>query len=459
MGLIDGILQPIYTGFPCYVMAPMAFLQRPIRWLNAVSKYRANHSGGPNFAFELCVQKTTPEQRTGLDLSSWQSAYCGAEPVRPETLRKFTDTFASHGLCREAFYPCYGMAEATLMVTGGDVSKMPVVRYFDAFALKQARAAEAGGQGVKSIVSCGAPVSDTRIEIVHPELRKPCLKGEIGEIWIAGPSVAQGYWQNPEKTAETFKARLTSGEGDFLRTGDLGFIHDNQLFVTGRLKDLVIVRGRNYYPHDLELTAEQSHAITNSGGCAAFSVDVDGEEQLVVVQEIKRHYKASELDEAIASIRGQLVSEYDIYPHGVVLIRTHSIPKTSSGKIRRQACKAALLENRLKIIASSFLRASDLEHKLTEIVKDILELHQVEVGDNFFDLGGSSLKIMQIYSKLSQVVDHDVSVVDLFNHPNVRSLANYLESNQDSGQSLSRSRERASKRRTLFQSRQALRQK
>ncbi|MEM1255605.1 MAG: AMP-binding protein [Cyanobacteria bacterium P01_H01_bin.21] len=461
MGLIDGILQPIYTGFPCYMMAPIAFVQKPIRWLNAVSKYRANHSGGPNFAFELCIQKTTPEQRADLDLSPWQFAYCGAEPIRPETLETFIDTFVPYGFQHKAFYPCYGMAEATLMVTGGDVSKGPVVRAFEASALQQNRAVKTdeNGQNVKYVVSCGYPVSDTQIIIVHPELRVPCAKDEIGEIWIASPSIAQGYWQKIQQTDETFQACLASGEGDFLRTGDLGFIQDDQLFVTGRLKDLVIIRGRNYYPQDLELSAEQSHSITNAGGCAAFSMEVDGEEQLVVVQEVKRHYQASELDDAIASIRGRLVSEHDIYPYGIVLIRTHSIPKTSSGKIQRQACKAALLENHLKVIASSFLKAADLEHQLTEIVKDILEIHQIELSDNFFDLGGSSLKLMQICNKLSQTVDHEISVIDLFNHPNVRSLINYLESGQDSVQSLSKSRERASTRRVMSQSRQAFRQK
>ncbi|HEX6864808.1 MAG TPA: fatty acyl-AMP ligase, partial [Thermoanaerobaculia bacterium] len=294
MGLIGNVLQPLYVGGTCVLMAPVAFLQRPSRWLKAISRYRATGSGGPNFAYELCVRKVGPEEREGLDLSCWEVAYNGAEPVRADTLERFAESFAPQGFRRDAFYPCYGLAEATLFVTGAERGSFPEVRQVDAEALERNRAEEArDGAPSRSLVSCGSAWLDQKIEIVDPETCRPLPEGQVGEVWISGPSVAGGYWNRPEESARTFGARL--GESDregspetFLRTGDLGFLSGGALYLTGRAKDLIILRGRNLYPQDLELTAERSHGDLRPGCGAAFAVEVEGEERLVLVQEVER---------------------------------------------------------------------------------------------------------------------------------------------------------------------------
>jgi len=268
-------------------MSPAAFLQRPICWLRAISSRRAAVSGGPNFAYDLCVHKTTAEQRATLDLSSWEVAFNGAEPIRQETLERFVATFGPCGFRRESFYPCYGLAEATLMVTRSQKGTLPVVRTFQKTALEHNRVVEASlkNEDTRSFVGCGQVLPGNSVVIADPESFMQCPPGSVGEIWIVSPSVAQGYWQRPEETERTFRAYLAdTGEGPFLRTGDLGFFQDGELFVTGRLKDLIIIRGRNHYPQDIELTVEQSHPALKPGAGIAFSIDVAGEERLVVVQ-------------------------------------------------------------------------------------------------------------------------------------------------------------------------------
>ena len=280
MGLIGGILQPLYGGFPCILMPPASFLQRPYRWLQAISQYRGTTSGAPNFAYELCIEKITAEQRQSLDLSSWTVAFNGAEPVRSHTLNRFAAEFAECGFRLEAFYPCYGMAEATLMVSGGRKAELPIVKTVQKVALEQNRMVEVEAnlctqEETHALVGCGQSVPQQQVVIAHPETLTRCAPDEVGEIRVSGPSVGQGYWQRPDETAQTFQAYLTdTGESPFLRTGDLGFLHDGELFVTGRVKDLIIIRGRNLYPQDIELTAEQSHLSLRSGGSAAFVVEV-----------------------------------------------------------------------------------------------------------------------------------------------------------------------------------------
>ncbi len=278
MGLIGGVLQPLYVGAPMILMSPVAFLQKPLRWLLAISRYRATTSGGSNFAYDLCVRKITPEQRVTLDLSSWKVAFNGAEPVRADTLDRFVRTFGPCGFRREAFYPCYGMAETTLFVSGGLKTAPPVVHHVKGTALEQNRvvAAASEQEGVRAIVGCGQTWLDQKIVVVDPESLTQCLSDQVGEIWVSGSSVARGYWRRPEETQQTFQAYLADTvEGSFLRTGDLGFLHNGELFVTGRLKDLVIIRGRNHYPQDIELTVDESHPALRSGCAAAFSVEVE----------------------------------------------------------------------------------------------------------------------------------------------------------------------------------------
>ncbi|MCR4413399.1 MAG: fatty acyl-AMP ligase, partial [Thermoguttaceae bacterium] len=305
MGLIGGILQPLYVGRPNILMSPVAFLQKPYRWLSAITRFGATTSGGPNFAYDLCVRKITDEQKATLDLSTWQVAFNGAEPVREDTIERFCEAFAPCGFRREAFYPCFGMAEATLIVSGGYVKKPPVIRWFDAEALALHRVvpAEPHAPGARALVGCGENLPDQKIVIADPETRRQCPPDRVGEIWVRGPSIATGYWNQPEATEATFRARLEdSGEGPFLRTGDLGFLQDGELFVTGRIKDLIILRGVNVYPQDIEKTVESSHPYLLPNAGAAFTVEWQGRERLVVVQEIERRRKG-DLSEVFNAIR------------------------------------------------------------------------------------------------------------------------------------------------------------
>jgi len=353
MGLIGGILQPMYIGQANVLMSPMSFLQKPFRWLKAISRYRCTISGGPNFAYDLCVRKVTPEQRDTLDLSRWCLAFNGAEPVRSETLDQFARMFEPCGFRREAFYPCYGMAEATLIVSGGFKAALPVVRTFDAQALENNQVVEAlaDEEGVRELVGSGGNLLDQRIVIAHPENLTSLPPDRVGEIWVSGPSVAQGYWNRSEETKRTFHAYLKdTGEGPFLRTGDLGFIQDGEVFITGRLKDLIIIRGLNHYPQDIELTVGKSHPRLRPDNGAAFAVEIDGMERLVVVQEVERRQQR-ELDGVFDAIRRDVAAEHELPVEAIVLVKAGSIPKTSSGKIQRHACKQGFLEGTLDAVA------------------------------------------------------------------------------------------------------------
>ena len=353
MGLIGGILQPMYIGQANVLLSPMSFLQKPYRWLKAISKYRCTISGGPNFAYDLCVRKITAEQRATLDLSRWCLAFNGAEPVRAETIEQFAEAFAPCGFRREAFYPCYGMAEATLIISGGFRASLPVVRTFDAQSLEcnQVVDALAEEEGARELVGSGGTLLDQRIVIAHPEELVSLAPDQVGEIWVSGPSVAQGYWNRPEVTANIFHAYLKdTGEGPFLRTGDLGFMQDGELFITGRLKDLIIIRGRNYYPQDIELTVGQAHSRLRPDNGAAITVDIDGTERLVIVHEIERRQQR-ELDGVFDAIRRNVAAEHELPVEAITLIKAGSIPKTSSGKIQRHACRQGFLNGTLEVVA------------------------------------------------------------------------------------------------------------
>ncbi len=354
MGLIGGILQPVYAGFPVYLLSPLSFLKKPLRWLQVITKYRATTSGGPNFAYELCLRKVSPEERASLDLSSWDLAFTGAEPVQPSTLERFSRAFGPCGFDAKAFYPCYGLAESTLIVTGGSKAAPPRVTDFDSEALLQneVRKREGGGDGGRSYAGCGTALEHGRVVIVHPASMTPCRPGVVGEIWVSGPSVASGYWDNPGEGRETFGACLAdTGEGPFLRTGDLGFFHEGELFVVGRLKDTIILRGRNVYPQDIEKTAEESHPGLRRGCNAAFAIDVQNENRVVLLQELEQN--CVELEAALAedirsSIRRAVAVNLGIQVHEVVLIRSNTLLKTTSGKIRRSACRTEYLSGNLE---------------------------------------------------------------------------------------------------------------
>lgn len=357
MGLIGGILQPIYFGRPTTVMTPTHFLQKPLRWLQALSDTGAEISGGPNFAYDLCVDRITEEERKTLDLSQWEIAFNGAEPVRAETLNRFSDAFAMCGFRREAFYPCYGLAEGTLMVTGGLKTVVPPVRSFDAAEMQAgvAQPVEEGAEGSIRLVSSGNSAPDQQVVIADPETLTEQPMGRVGEIWVQGPSVAKGYWRRPDVTKETFAAYLADGRGPFMRTGDLGCFQPGEggkqeLFVNGRSKDLIILRGVNHYPQDLERTVEESFDELPAGAGAAFSVGGAGAEQLVIIQEVGRH-REFDMEGACIAIRSQLGKLHEVSPREVVLIKTNSIPKTSSGKIQRHACRKAYEAGELDVVA------------------------------------------------------------------------------------------------------------
>ncbi len=349
MGLIGGVLQPLFAGFPCALMSPVAFLQRPFLWLQAISRFRATTSGGPDFAYDLCVRRISPEQRATLDLSTWDVAFNGAEPIRAQALERFAGAFESCGFRRAAFYPCYGLAESTLIVSGGDKRAPAMLRTFAAEPLARRRVVEAGAadSGARTLVGCGHAMRDHEIAIVDPDTRLRCAPGQVGEIWVSGPSVARGYWNRPEETAQMFQAQLADdGSGPYLRTGDLGFLHEGELFIAGRIKDLIIIAGRNVYPQDIENTVEQSHPSLRPGCGAAFSVSDDAQERLVVVHEVERH--GTDLDGVSRAIRRAVAELHDVQVHSVVLLKTGQIPKTSSGKIQRHACRAAFLAGSLE---------------------------------------------------------------------------------------------------------------
>ncbi|HEX8183410.1 MAG TPA: AMP-binding protein, partial [Blastocatellia bacterium] len=354
MGFMAGVLEPLYAGIPAVLMSPVSFLQRPLQWLQAISKYKGTTSGGPNFAYDLCARKITEEQKQELDLRSWSVAFNGAEPIRSETLDRFVAAFAPCGFRRGTFYPCYGLAEATLIVSGGRKSDEPLIKKLGSTALAHGRATEPSGAGdddAREMVGCGKSLGAQEVAIVGPETFTRRLPGEVGEIWVSGRSVAQGYWNRPEETARVFRARIAgTDDGPYLRTGDLGFVYDGELFVAGRLKDLIIIRGRNHYPQDIELTVERTHAALRPGCGAAFSIDVAGEERLVVVQEVELRHQP-DLNEVIGRIRQRVAENHELQLYAVSIIKGGTIPKTSSGKIQRHASKAAFVNGTLECIS------------------------------------------------------------------------------------------------------------
>ena len=356
MGLIGGILETIYVGGTTALMPPSAFIKRPMRWLEAMSRHRAVITAAPNFAYDLCVELSTPEERAALDLSNWSTAMCGAEPVRSATLQGFAEAFAPAGFRPESFYPVYGLAEATLLVSGGSDSPVPVLRHIDRVALGERRIVEVAAENpsAATLVGCGRPQGGQQVIIVDPETRRPSGADEVGEIWVAGPSVAQGYWGRPEQTEEAFSAHLAgTGRGPFLRTGDLGFFRSGELFVTGRRKDLIIIRGTNHYPEDIELTVQACHPALLRGRGAVFSVapGPDVAEQLVVVQEVNHHQLGeAELTEIVDAIRTAITEHHEIQVDAVVLVEPLRIPTTSSGKIQRSTCRQQFLDGQLEAV-------------------------------------------------------------------------------------------------------------
>lgn len=369
MGLIGAQLLHVYAGTKSYHIAPASFLQRPSRWLAGITRYRANFVGSPNFGYEHCIKHVRQDQMNDLDLSQLRTAYCGAEPIREDTLRRFTDKFAGVGFRFEAFHPCYGMAESTLLTAGTKVGN-PVVRSFSASALDRRRAvpAEPDDKDARSLVSSGRPQPPSGLVIVNSENGQALAPGEVGEIWIKGPHITLGYFQQPAATQAVFGAGVEGGPRDYLRTGDLGFSFETELFVTGRLKDVIIIDGRNLYPHDIEGSVEAAHAAVRNGRVVAFSVDSGGAEQLVVVLEVVRTWwgrlglENPALDPAeteagverrrlLDAVRGAVTNDHAVALSKLVICPAGGIPVTSSGKLKRRACRLLYIDSKLPGLA------------------------------------------------------------------------------------------------------------
>ncbi len=342
MGLIGGIMQPLFTGCELSLIDPLTFLQQPLIWLRMISDLGATVSGGPNFAYDLCVAKAKPEALAGLDLSRWRVAFNGAEPIRAATLERFCHTFAPLGFKSHAFLPCYGLAEATLFVSGAPHADAPTTLQVDAQALSRHQAVPSSTGPL--LVSSGVVAKPQLVAIVDPEREQLCGEGQVGEICIHGRSIAQGYWNNPAASQATFGFTLPDGRGPFLRTGDLGFVYADQLYVTGRLKDLIIIDGRNHYPQDIELCVESAHPAIRQGGCAAFAIDGADGEQIVIVAELRRPNQA---EAAAAAVRQSLQRQHDVATADLVWVRPGQVPKTSSGKVRRRECRQRYLNQTL----------------------------------------------------------------------------------------------------------------
>lgn len=355
MGLIGGLLTPVVAGVGSTLMAPMTFLQNPYRWLEAISRCGATVSGGPNFAYDLCAAKPLTPQEAALDLSRWRLAFNGAEPVRLPTIERFAAKFVPCGFRREAFYPTYGLAESTLMVSLAPYGTRAVTVDAGELSLHRVRFCSPGPAAV-GLASCGTAGPDHDLVIADPQTCSPCPDPEVGEIWVRGASVAQGYWNKPAESAAIFQARLATGEGPFLRTGDLGFLQEGHLYITGRLKDLIIVDGRNLYPQDLEATVEGCHPALRANSSAVFPVDIAGVERIVVAAEVERTFISSYRQTGgvpaaqqalLAAVRKAVSQQHEVRVHSILLLKPGHIPRTSSGKIQRHACRSGFLSGTL----------------------------------------------------------------------------------------------------------------
>lgn len=408
-GLIYGVVGPVYMGFPTVLMPPLTFLEKPIRWLQAISNYGAVNSGGPNFGYDLCVRRTTADDRRGLDLSRWRGATNGAEPIRTDTLELFAETFAPYGFRRQAFSPGYGLAEATLSVSVIGSDEAPRSLSVDTDRLRRGEvAAPAAGVSSTSLASSGRPLGCV-IAIVNPETGKQAAENRVGEIWVAGQIVTAGYWRRPEETAATFGARLESRPEQFLRTGDLGFLSGGDVFIAGRLKDLIIIQGANHYPQDIELSVERSHPAVRRGCSAAFAIEAGGTEKLAVVCEVDPH-AASDFTAVAEAIRIGIGREHGIQCSSVTLISPRSIPKTSSGKIQRRACRQELMDGELDALYQWKDQSLDppqrgdeerIADELAGMWRKVLKLSAVPHDVGFFDLGGSSVLAAEVIAAAS----------------------------------------------------------
>lgn len=442
MGLIDGIIEPVFNGCPGIVMPPVAFIQKPVRWLKAISKYKGTHSGAPNFAFDHCVDGITADEMAGLDLSSMSTMYCGAEPIRRVTFTRFADVFKESGFKATMLYPCYGMAETTLIISGPAVGRGPEYLCLSGDALEQNRIQKAtdSDADARYLVGVGYPWLDTAVKIVNPDTFYPCGSEEVGEIWVSGSIVTTGYWDKEEETVKTFQAQIMGDSSvSYLRTGDLGFFNEGELYITGRLKDMIILQGRNYYPQDIEFVAEASHPALRLNASAAFSVETGDEEKLVIVAEVERSaIRDLDVVSVCDAIRQQIAGEFEQEVYGIVLLRTASILKTSSGKIQRKACREGFLEKSLQVVGESIYEnlpvASDQGNSsfdLTSLQAWLLawiHIHlkipfeRIDLSKSIAVYGLNSMKALQLQQDVLQKFGVDIPPYIFFEKMTVREL-------------------------------------
>jgi acyl-CoA synthetase (AMP-forming)/AMP-acid ligase II/acyl carrier protein len=441
LGLITAVLWPVYLGAPSNLMAPATFVREPVLWLKAISRYRGSMCGSPNFAYDLCSAKVAEADLAGLDLSSWRVAYNAAEPVRADTLDNFVARFGPCGFRAEAFYPGFGMAEATVFITGGEARLKPTILSVNKVALAagQLELMDASDPLATRIVSCGTASEPHQVRVVDPDSACSLPEGRVGEIWFSGPSVSPGYWQLDELNAVTFHQNIvgeTRSPG-FLRTGDLGVMWQGELYVAGRIKDLIIVRGRNYYPQDIEASAGLAHKAIRQAAVAAFSVTEGGHEHLVVVAEIEREcFRSMNADEVISAIRQQVMLDFDVSVDRVVLLKPYKIPLTSSGKIQRKQTREMLQSGELDVLAQSDIHAkktqidpvSPTEIKLHAIWLEVLQLEQISIADNFFEMGGDSVAAIEMAAALKKEfggLELDTEQLQAF--PTISLMAGFLD--------------------------------
>lgn len=430
MGLIGGILQPVHTGFPALLMSPQALMRDPGSWLEAISEHRATVSGGPNFGYAHCVRHIDAERTAGLDLSSWRVAFNGAEPIRAESQDSFAEAFAAQGFDPRAFAACYGIAEATLLVSGADRGEGARVLAVDGdqLALHGRVVPAAEGCG-RRLVSCGAPAAGHQVLIVDPDRGCQVGDGGVGEIWVSGPSVAAGYLDAPEATAATFGARVADVEGSFLRTGDLGFRHEGELYVTGRIKDLIVVRGRNVHPQDAERIAAAGHPGLDPDAAAAFGYEENGAEALGIVLEVDRHTSAGQLASAADGVRKAATAELGVAVGAVVFTRRGGVPRTTSGKIRRQACREQWLRGELPRLGGdapgTAAPSGEESAGLRAVLAAVARLSPDALDDSacIFDLGLDSLGVVDLRLRVLAELGVELSLSDLLAGPTVAELA------------------------------------
>ncbi|MDF2988062.1 MAG: hypothetical protein K0R50_3572, partial [Eubacterium sp.] len=361
MGLIGGIIQPMYSGFEAVLMSPFSFIENPLRWLEAITEYKSTVSGGPDFAYELCTRKISEEQKQSLSLESWEIAFNGSEPIKYQSMLNFYNKFKDCGFRWEAFHPCYGLAEATLLVSGKGIEQVPYICDFEKNDVEAGYVKEAANnENSIKLVSSGTKNKEDKILIINPET--VCeQEGKIGEVWIKGPGIASGYWKNEDETSKVFNAFVkNTGEGPFMRTGDLGFFIGNQLFINGRIKDLIIIRGKNHYPQDIEATVEQNLSVLRSGSSAAFIIEKDLENKLVVVAEIERSSRNMDTAPIVETIRKLVSENHGISVYSVIILKPHGMPKTSSGKVQRSLCKKMYLEGSLDAVCMHILEDKEM---------------------------------------------------------------------------------------------------